>query len=235
MCSGNRGVRSDDKEVEKKVAPRLLKGIDLKGRVVTLDALHTGKKLARQIVAQGGDYLMVVKENHPRLYADIGLLFVERPPGERFARSVRRGRHGDREEERVLEASEGLNEYLGWPHLGQVCRIERRVARRGGTSVEVRYAITSLTAAEGSAERLQRLWRGHWGIENRLHWVRDVTMGEDASQVRKGSAPQVMAGLRNVALGLLRRAGVENVAAALRRHARYPREALALIGLPDPQ
>ncbi len=219
----------------KKVAPRLRQGLALKGRVVTRDALHTSTKLARQIVAQGGHYFMGVKENHPRLYADIALLFAERPPGEPFARSVRRGRHGDRQEERVREASAGLNASLDWPHLGQVCRIERRVTRRGKSGVAVRYALTSRRGAEADAERLQRLWRGQWGIENRLHWVRDVTMGEDASQVRKGSAPEVMAGLRNVALGLLRQAGVENVAAALWRHARHPQEALALMGFADLQ
>jgi len=81
--------------------------------------------------------------------------------------------------------------------------------------VEVRYAITSL-GPEVGASRLLRLIRGHWAIENRLHWVRDVTFGEDASQVRTGAAPEVMAALRNLVIRLLRRAGVQNIAAALR-------------------
>lgn len=93
------------------------------------------------------------------------------------------------------------------------------------------YAITSLSPERANAAKLLQLWRGHWAIENRLHWVRDVDLGEDRSQVRKGHAPQVMAALRNVTIGLLRKAGVPNVAAALRRNAAHPEEALALLGL----
>lgn len=216
--------------MELKAVPRLLDQLELKGLVVTLDALHTHRKTARQIVARGGDYFMVVKDNQFKLRQDIELLFVQPPPGEEFAKSVKRGRHGDRWEERRLEASTALNDYLRWPHLGQVCRIERQVNQKGKTRLEAQYAITSLGPDRASPDRLQRLWRGHWGIENRLHWVRDVTMGEDRSQVRKGAAPQAMAALRNVTLGLLRQAGVENVAAAFRRYARHPHEALSLMG-----
>ncbi len=221
-----------EREVELNVAPALLEQLPLQGLVVTTDALHTQRPMAREIVARGGDYFMVVKGNQPTLYRNIELLFSKPPPGESFARALSRGRHGDRWEERELEASSALNSYVKWPHVGQVCRVERRVSQKGRTRVEVSYGITSLGPDKADPERLQRLWRGHWGIENRLHWVRDVTLGEDASQVRKGSAPQVMAGLRNLILGLLRRAGVHNVAHALRRHARYPQEALALMGFP---
>jgi predicted transposase YbfD/YdcC len=221
-----------EREAELTVAPRLLEQIPLGGLVVTSDALHTQRKTARRIVDRGGDYFMVVKENQPTLYADIELLFREPPPREQFGRHTSRGRHGDRREVRELQSSTAVNGYVKWPHVGQVCRIERRRTRKGKTGVEISYAVTSLGAKEADPERLARLWRGHWGIENRLHWVRDVTMGEDGSQVRKGSAPQVMAALRNLSLGLLRRAGVGNVAAALRRHARYPHEALALMGIP---
>jgi len=219
--------------VELKVVPRLLAQLDLHGLVVTFDALHTQKRTARQVVEQGGHYFMVVKDNQPGLLEDIALLFAEPPLGEEFARSLSRGRHGDRFEERYLESSEALCEYLSWPHVGQVCRIERRVTRKRETKAETQYALTSLKREKADARRLQRLWRGHWSIENRLHWERDVVLGEDASQVRKGSAPQVMAALRNLTLGLLRQAKVNNVAAALRRHARYPAEALALMGWPD--
>jgi hypothetical protein len=113
LCSGNRGVRASEKEAELTVTPRLLGEIDLKGRVVTFDALHTQRKTAEQVLRQGGDYFMVVKENQPELYADIKLLFGDPPAGEEFARSLRRGRHGDRLEERTLLASTALNEYLG--------------------------------------------------------------------------------------------------------------------------
>lgn len=234
-CWPNRGVRArntQDRDVELKVAPKLLGQIPLAGMVVTTDALHTQKKTARVIVEGGGDYFMVVKENQPSLYEEIALLFADPPFKEVFDLDLSRRTHGDRYEERELLASSALAGYLDWPHAGQVCRIERRVWRKGKLRVETGYAITSLKSAR--ANRLQKLWRGHWGIENRLHWVRDVTMGEDLSQVRTRSAPEVMAALRNLTLSLLRLAGVQNVAAALRRNARYPEEALALMGLATP-
>ncbi len=210
--------------------------MDLKGLLVTTDALHTQRKTAKQIVAKGGDYFMVVKDNQPELRAEIELLFTECPPGEEFASTLSRTRHGDRFEERRLEASTVLNDYLHWPHLGQVCRIERRVHRKGALQVETSYAATSLCPERANPERLQRLWRGHWRIENKLHWVRDVTMGEDSSQVRTASAPQVMAALRNITLGLLHLAGIDNVAASLRHNARHHNDAFAMTGFrPSPQ
>lgn len=93
--------------------------------------------------------------------------------------------------------------------------MERVAERKGKTGGEVRYAITSLGEKVGPGQLLRHV-RGHWGIENRLHYVRDVTLGEDASQVRKGSVPEVMAALRNVVIGILREAGWQNIAAGLR-------------------
>lgn len=135
---------------------------------------------------------------------------------------------------RKLWASTALNEYLDWPQVQQVCCVERRVTRKGVTREETAYAITSLSPKKADALRLLQVWRGHWGIENRLHYVRDVTMKEDASQVRSGSAPEVMAALRNVVLGLLRQAGATNIAAALRHYSYKPMEALTLLGVPLP-
>ena len=232
----NRGVRTrreDKAEAELTVGYRLLGMVDLGGLVVTGDSLYAQKKVARRIVARGGDYLLVVKENQPELLWSLELLFASPPAGEVFPRAKTRGRHGDRREERELLASAALNDYLDWPRLAQVCRIERRVERKGRERVEVGYAITSLGPERAGPKRLAALWRGHWRIENRLHWVRDESMGEDRCQVRTGRAPEVMATLRNLALGLLRLAGTSNVAAALRRYARYPEEALGLIGLPS--
>ena len=97
------------------------------------------------------------------------------------------------------------------------------------------YAISSLPATDADARRLLSLSRGHWGIENRLHWVRDVTFDEDRSQVRTGAAPQVLAGLRNLVISLVRRAGHSNVAAALRRHNAHLSEAFDMMGLPTRQ
>ncbi len=93
------------------------------------------------------------------------------------------------------------------------------------------YAITSLPFAQARPARLADLIRGHWTIENGLHWVRDVTFAEDASQLRTGTAPQVMASLRNLVIGALSQAGPVNLAAALRRHARDPHRPLATLGI----
>ena len=131
-----------------------------------------------------------------------------------------------------------LNGYVGsagtvgeaWPHLQQVCRLERQRVVKGKKQVAVSYAISSLPATDADARRLLSLSRGHWGIENRLHWVRDVTFDEDRSQVRTGAAPQVLAGLRNLVISLVRRAGHSNVAAALRRHNAHLSEAFDMMG-----
>ena len=131
-------------------------------------------------------------------------------------------------------ASTALNEYLDWPLMQQVCCVERAVTRKGVTGKETAYAITSLSPGQVGVQGLLRLWRGHWGIENRLHYVRDVTMQEDASQVRSGAAPQVMAALRNVVLGLLRQTGATNIAASLRHYSYKPLETLALLGIHIP-
>jgi len=121
-----------------------------------------------------------------------------------------------------------------WPHVRQICRVERRrlLVRRGQvykTQVEVTYAISSAPPERADATRLLRVLRGHWGIENKVHWVRDVTMDEDRCQVRSGAAPQAFAACRNLALTLLRRAGHENIAAALRTNSGRPHSAVNLV------
>jgi predicted transposase YbfD/YdcC len=223
-----------EKEGELTVAPELLAQVKLVGRVVTGDALYAQKNLSHQVVEQGGDYFWVVKDNQPTLRADIALLFAAPPWGEEFATVTEQGRHGDRQEVRKLWASTALNEYLDWPQVQQVCCMERRVTCKGVTREETAYASTSLSPQKADALRLLQVWRGHWGIENRLHYVRDVTMKEDASQVRSGSVPEVMAALRNVVLGLLRQAGATNIAAALRHYSYKPMEALTILGVPLP-
>ncbi len=145
--------------------------------------------------------------------------------------AVQTSKHGDRVERRVLWVSSMLVGYSDWPHLAQVCRLERHVTRHGRVSREIAYAVTSLPAYEATPQQLLAYWRGHWGIENRLRWVRDVTFDEDRCQVRMGAAPQVMAALRNLTIGLLRLAGTLNIAAALRRNVARPAEALALMGI----
>lgn len=126
-----------------------------------------------------------------------------------------------------------LRDYLEWPGLQQVFQIHRIRELPGKTEQETVYGITSLTPQQASPERLLALARGHWGIENRLHGVRDVTLGEDDCRVRSGVAPQVLAATRNAVLHLLEGVAAASKAAALRRFAIYPLEALALI-LPKP-
>lgn len=199
---------------------------------MTGDAQCCQRELSRRVVARGGAYFWAVKEHQHRLLDALVTLFpLDPPPGVVFERTEQRGRHGDRAESRVLRSSALLNDYLDWPHVAQVCRIERTITRKGVTRCETAYAITSPRSDQANAKQLAALWRGHWGIENRLHWVRDVTFDEDRSPIRTGHAPQIVAALRNTAIGMVRRAGHTNIAAALRTYAARPREVLALAGL----
>jgi predicted transposase YbfD/YdcC len=199
-------------------------------RLFTGDALYCQRELCRGIDEGGGAYLFAVKENQPDLHDDLRWLFEWPAPGETFATAVRHDQHGGRVETRRLWASTALAGYSDWPGLRQACKLERTVVHKGTVTTEVRYAITSLGPKVGPA-RLLSIWRGHWAIENRLHYVRDVTLGEDASQVRSGSAPQVLAALRNATIALLRNAGATNVAAAVRAAGWQAGAALRLLGL----
>lgn len=138
--------------------------------------------------------------------------------------------HG-RRERRTLTATTALNDYLDWPGVGQVGRIESVVDRDGKRATEVRYFITSVPRRVGGAEVLLRWSRGHWTIENKSHHVRDVSMGEDSSRIRKGSGPQTMAALRNLALGLMRSTGAGNIAQAMRRNAARVGELFTKLGI----
>lgn len=171
-----------------------------------------------------------MKENQPRLRQDIATIWEGEPyiPPQAVLTNKRRGRV----EKRQLWASPLLVGYSDWPHPSQVCRLKRTVPCKGKTRQEVAYAVTSLPPEAANPDQLLDLWRGHWGIENRLHWVRDMTMDEDRCQVHTGAGPQVMAALRNTAIGRLRMAGAGNIAAAFRRRAMHPDEALSLINIP---
>jgi predicted transposase YbfD/YdcC len=196
--------------------------------VVTADALHCQRETCRQIVDAGGDYFVLVDANQPTLLGDITTLFDDPPPGEPFASAEQRGRHGDRREVRRLWASTALTGYLDWPGAAQVGKLERIVEQQGTVTRQIRYFITSLSAAVG-APRLLALKRGHWQIENRLHHVRDVSLGEDASRVRTGAAPHVLAALRNVVLNLLRHANVTAIKATIREFG-WQRAGLRFLG-----
>ena len=205
------------------------------GRVLTGDALSCQRKLCAQVLAAGGDYLVPVKENQPTLLADLALLFD--PPAalgpaalvDRREAATRDRGHGRQEEVRRLVASTDLAAYLDWPGLAQVFRLERSWREHGKAKHALLYGITSLSPADGPPERLLALKRGHWAIENGLHRVKDVALGEDQSTLHCGQGPTVMAFLRDAAVSLLRRAGIRQIAARLREHAQDPAPAVALV------
>jgi predicted transposase YbfD/YdcC len=115
--------------------------------------------------------------------------------------------------------------------MAQVCKLERVTQRKGHRTVEVEYAITSAPRGRANAGDLLSWWRGHWGIENQLHWVRDATFGEDHSRIRTGHAPEIFAALRNATISVLRLQDVTNVAAALRHYAYRVTDLLKVVGI----
>jgi len=224
----------EDRSNEIPCVQRLLRGRSLHGLVFTLDALHTQRATARLIVEQQGHYLMIVKANQPDLHEALTTWFaedawVEAEQVERVS-TVSKG-HG-RHEWRTLERRTAPQLGLLWPGAQQALRRHcLSVASATGQRREhVRYALTSLPASQASAAQLEQLWRGHWSIENRVHYVRDVTWREDAGQARAGSTPQVLAALRNGLLTLLRLLGHTNIAAALRHYGASVQRALCLVG-----
>jgi len=182
---------------------------------------------------------MIAKENQPYLVSEIAYQFHL---AEHFGMSLATSEtldlgHG-RIERRQVRVMDVCSEDVDWPYVCQVLRIEREVTHKksGKHHFEVSYGLTSQASAQADASCLLSQVRGHWSIENKSHYVRDVTFSEDASLIRTGSGPQVMAALRNAVIGLMHRAGVSNIAAACRRHAAKPWEALELLGiepLPD--
>jgi predicted transposase YbfD/YdcC len=227
--------RVTDKSNEITAVPQVLKGRDLTGTVTTMDALLTQRSIAQQILHQGGQYLMIVKENQGNLYAAIALLFQEPQllRGDMDLLSFREEskEHG-RRETRLLESSVALNAYVDWPGVGQVLRRTYRSVKMttGDVSHEVTYGITSLSRTRASPQQVAWFWRHHWTIENGVHYVRDETMGEDRGQIHTGNAAQALAALRNAILTLLRYHGWTNIAAALRHYGGSPQRALQFIG-----
>jgi predicted transposase YbfD/YdcC len=230
-----RQIMTDGPGDEQPAGVDLLHGLDLRHCVITADALHTRPVLCRQILAQGGDYLLIAKENQPSLRSDIALLFSESPvpwlPEEQI-RQVSKG-HG-RLEVRHLRVSHQLNDYLmpHWPAVAQVFQLERHVVRRQRTTTELTYGLTSLPATAAPPSRLLQLLRHHWHIENRLHWRRDTRLGEDACRVRSGRAPYTLAALNNAVLAFMDYLGVQNVADQFRIFAAQPHTALKLLLCP---
>lgn len=185
--------------------PLLLKGLDIKGCTVTIDAQGCQKAIAQQIIEQEGDYIFTVKKNQPRLYRDIEALFQSDDAAIKATiqqHETRNDGHG-RSEHRKIEVSEALTSLHtkeAWPGLRSVICIEATCTTDTKVTTERRYFISSRAA---NAVALGTAIREHWGIENRLHWVLDVTMNEDRSRVRKdhGAANFVM--LRHITTNIL--------------------------------
>ncbi|MDH6681051.1 putative transposase YbfD/YdcC [Rhodococcus sp. LBL1] len=202
----------------------LLDPLDLIDAVVTADALHCQRGTAEYIVGRGGHYVFTVKANQPSLRSRLKALPWNDIPESSSVAS----RGHSRRERRTIKATE-VAAGLGFPHATQVLQVRRTVTRSGRQSVEVVYLISSLPMTAAAPHQVAAWIRGHWSIENRLRWVRDVTFDEDRSTIRTGTAPQVMASLRNTAIGCLRLAGHTNIAAALRHHSRHPHRPAELL------
>jgi predicted transposase YbfD/YdcC len=230
-------VQVATKRDERSAVPELLEGRDLSGRVVTLDALHTLRPTARLIRAQNGHYLMIVKKNQAALYEYLDLLFTL--PAHRSDREVwdsvgptSQKRHG-RLERRSLRSGNAHIEDVDWPDVQQVVRreCERIILKTGKRSCEVTNGLVSMKPEQAGAAAIERLWRGHWTIENPVHYVRDVTFGEDAGHAAQGNTPHVLAALRNGLLMLFRSAHWRSIPDALAHYGASVAGAFALIGL----
>ena len=216
-------VAVDAKSNEIPAARTLLRHLDLDNAVVTLDAMHTQTDTATTITGAGGDYVFTVKANMPTLHQKLKKLPWKDMPAY-TTRTAERGRRLTR----TIKVAD-VPEWIDFPGAAQVAQLRRTITANGSTTVEVVYLITSANHTAAPPQRLAAWVQGHWSIENRLHWVRDVTFAEDGSQVRTGQAPRVMATCRNLVIGMLRITGWDNIAAGLRHHARHPDHALKLV------
>jgi predicted transposase YbfD/YdcC len=228
------------KENEIVAAPTLLQSIDLHGAIVIGDAMHTQRKLSAQIVQAGGDYLWTAKGNQPRTAWAIEKLFVQEVvkrkagarPSKDFQMAVEKPSkaHG-RIEKRTILVSQTLNDYLDWPALAQVFRLEREVWHDQGRrkTRQVVYGLTSLSPQRASPKRLLKLTRDYWGIENGLHYRRDVTLQEDATRATVGNIGHNLAILNNLVIALSVSNGYKNLPRARRLFDANPEKALQLI------
>jgi predicted transposase YbfD/YdcC len=233
---GQTGVADRANEIG--AAQDFLLALMLDGHVVTADALLTQPELARTLLGSGGDYLLVVKENQPTLHEEVVEAFA--PEVAELGAVGRAGtvtQHGDRIEPRQLVAVTALAHYSDWPGARQALRLERHTLhKRTGRLLraETACAVTSLGPERATPGQLLALWRGHWSVENQLHYVRDGAFDEDRATVRAGHAPQAMAAFRNAAIGLIRCLGTSRITATCRRFMAQPHAALRALGvLPD--
>lgn len=203
-------VATDDKSNEITAIPELLKLLDVRGAIVTIDAMGCQKKIAKQIVDQGGDYVLAAKGNQPKLFEAIKDCFLAVHENESFkefgCRSIRTSEKGHgREEVRtfcIMPVPEQiLKEHPDWPGLKSIAQVINITQRDGKETSEVRCYICSI---KPTVKRFAKASRGHWGVENSLHWVLDVTFNEDQSRIRKDHGPHNFSTLRKVAACMLK-------------------------------
>jgi predicted transposase YbfD/YdcC len=207
----------------------LLVPLDLTQVVVTADGLHTCRDHARFLVeVKQAHFVFQVLENRPALFAALDGLDWRSVPVTAGTETCDRGRREVRTIQ-VMDAPEQVKALF--PHVKQVLLVEREIHRKDRTTYQAVLYVTSLDAAQASPADLLAYVRGHWTIENRVHWVRDVTFGEDASRVRTGNAPRVLAALRNLVISLLRLDETTNIAAVLRYNAGNENRPLAYLDL----
>jgi predicted transposase YbfD/YdcC len=233
------GIESKENEIV--AAPKALERVNLNGKIVTGDAMHTQRAISEQILKGAGDYLWPVKENQLHLYQAIQHLFAPDTPKPGFGKiaidfqtSKQVSYAHGRIEIRTLQTSEMLNDYVDWPGLGQVYRLERKFfwVRQGQaykTSSEVEFGITSLVRKRASPAKVLKVRRAHWLIETGLHYRRDVTFHEDATRMTVGAAARILSIVHDLVLGLLKRAGFSNAAKGRRWFEGHLREAFALL------
>ena len=234
-------AKVDQTENEIVVAPQILKQVCLEGVIVMADAMHTQRETSQQVLQAGGDYVWLVKGNQARTLWAIQKLFVHEAcnlkngaplsSSIRSAETVNKG-HG-RREKRTLWASTELNEYLDWPGVAQVFRIERVIwhERQRGYTRQVVYGLTSLSPERASPKKLLALIRQYWEIETGLHYRRDVTLKEDATRLTLGNAGHIMAIFNNAVIGLCLQHGYHNLAQARRMFNARPELAFELLRL----
>jgi len=223
------------KENEIKQAPQLLAQVALQGCIVLGDAMQTQRDLSRQIVQAGGDFIWKVKGNQARTEWDIERLFIPQvcqlQKGQPLSKHCQQAQtvckgHG-RIEKRTLLTSTELNDYLNWPAVAQVFRLETLIHYPNGYHTrQVVYGLTSLSPDKANPARLLLLIRQYWGIESGLHYRRDVTLHEDATRLSLGSSGQMMAILNNLVIHLALEQGKGNLPKALRSFDAKPAAAL---------
>jgi predicted transposase YbfD/YdcC len=225
-----RAVRTKENEIS--AAAALIHPALVKGRIISTDAIHTQKKWCAWVHGYAGYYLTIVKKKQPQLYQDL-VDFFDDPEAEQeewqYSHKVHKG-HGHLEL-RELWASTQLNAWFEtqWAGVAQVFRLRRHVKDGDKEREETVYGLTNLPRKKANASRLLAFQQAHWRIENRLHWRRDVTLGEDACQVRMSGAPQALAALNGGVLALMDWLQVSNVASQMRHFCARPGEALQLL------